>query len=397
VNGLCLMLTAVEPSADALGAGLISALRQRLGPQTRFVGVGGRRMAEEGVRSPFDPSSLAIVGAFNAIAAYPRVRRLVKATAALASAERPDAAILIDAWGFNLRVGLALRRQDPRLPLIKYVAPQVWATRPGRARALARSVDALLALHSFEAPFFQAEGLETLVVGNPALVVPPHAGDGHAFREAQAIPHDAPVLLVLPGSRSGEVKRLIGPFGDAVRRLGEARPELRIVVAVADEVAHEVRDRAAAWAPRPIFVEGEASRWAAMRAASVGLACSGTVTSQLALAGCPMVVAYRLDPLTYRAAQVLIRTPYIALFNVEAQRFIAPERVQGECTGPVLARDLGRLLDDPQLREEQAKAQLETVQRLRQGIDDPAGAAADAVVDLLSRRGLVQPRASSGL
>ncbi|MBV8681713.1 MAG: lipid-A-disaccharide synthase [Caulobacteraceae bacterium] len=381
------MLTAVEPSADAIGAGLMRALRQRLGPETRFVGVGGRRMAIEGVQSPFDPSSLAIVGAFNAIAAYPRVRRLVKATAALARAERPDVAILIDAWGFNLRVAHALRRQDPRLPLIKYVAPQVWATRPGRARTLARSVDALLALHSFDASYFRAEGLETRVVGNPALVPPCDVSDGSEFRKARGIAPEAPVLLVLPGSRSGEVRRLAGPFRDAVRKLTRTRGNLVVVVAVADEVAQEVRDLIGDWTPSPVFVEGEADRGAAMRAATVGLACSGTVTSQLALAGCPMVVAYRLDPFTYRAAQLLIRTPYVALFNVEAQHFIAPERIQGRCTGAGLAEDLGRLLDDPKLRSEQAKAQLEAVERLRMGIDDPVGAAADAVVDLLARRG----------
>jgi lipid-A-disaccharide synthase len=391
------MLTAVEPSADVLGAGLIRALRQRLGPQTRFVGVGGARMAAEGLASAFDPSALAVVGAFNAIAAYPRVRRLAAQTADLARRERPDAAILIDAWGFSLRVAHALRRLDTGLPLIKYVAPQVWATRPGRARTLARSVDHLLALHHFDAPYFEAEGLATTVVGNPALVPRADISDVAAFRTSLEISAADPLLLVLPGSRSGEVRRLASPFGDAVRRLGASRPDLRVVVAAADEVANEVIERTAAWTPRPIIIRGEALRAAAMRAATVALACSGTVTSELALAGCPMVVAYRLDPLTHKAAQVLIRTPYITLFNVEAQRFIAPERVQGRCTGALLASDVAGLLSDPQRRAEQARAQLEAVGRLRQDIDDPVGAAAEAVVDILKKRGLLQPRDSSDL
>jgi lipid-A-disaccharide synthase len=355
-------------------------------------------MGGEGIKSPFDPSALAVVGAFNAIAAYPRVRRLVRETAAFARAERPDVAILIDAWGFNLRVAHALRRLNPDPFLIKYVAPQVWATRPGRARTLARSVDALLALHSFDAPYFEAQGLETRVVGNPALVPPTtNPNDIAAFRASLGIPGEAPILLVLPGSRSGEVRRLMGPFGEAVRRIQRARPELRVIVIAADEVSQQVREHVAGWTPRPVIVRGETERWSAMRSATVALACSGTVTSQLALAGCPMVVAYRLDPLTHKAAQVLIRTRYISLFNVQAQRFIAPERVQGRCTGRILARDLILLLDNPQLREEQGRAQLEAAQRLRQGIDDPVGAAADAVVDLLVERGLVQPRASSGV
>jgi lipid-A-disaccharide synthase len=374
------MLTAVEPSADALGAGLVRALRQRLGPQARFVGVGGARMAGEGIDSPLDPSALAVVGAFNAIAAYPRVRRLVAATADLARRERPHAAILIDAWGFSVRLAHALRRVEPGVSLIKYVAPQVWATRPGRARTLARSVDALLALHHFEAPYFEAQGLETFVVGNPALVAPARTADVLAFRASLGIAADAQILLVLPGSRSGEVRRLAGPFGEAVRRLCVARPSLRVVVAAAHEVAQEVRERTAAWTPRPLIVQGETDRCAAMQAATVALACSGTVTSQLALAGRAMVVAYRLDPLTHKAAQVLIRTPYITLFNVAAGRAVAPELIQGACTGPRLAAALAPLLDDPDLRTRQSHAQREAVERMRGGISDPSGAAAEAVI-----------------
>jgi lipid-A-disaccharide synthase len=380
------MLVAVEPSGDKLGAALAAALRARLGPDLRLVGVGGALMAAEGVISPFDPAALAVVGVFNAMAAYPEVLRRADQTAAMARTERPDAAVLIDAWGFNLRVAHRLRRIDPNVPLIKYVAPQVWATRPGRARTLARAVDRLLTIHSFDAPYFEAVGLPTTFVGNPALNRDFSAADPTAFRASIGAGPTDRILLVLPGSRAGEVDRLTPVFGDAVWRLTGERPDLRVVVGVADGVADRMKARLATWRLRPHLVEGEAVRLSAMRAATVALACSGTVTTELALAGCPMVVAYRLGPLTAAIARVLIRTRYITLFNVAAHAFVAPERVQESCRGDILAADLARLLDDPSAREAQAAAQTTALEIMRGGVTDPIAAAADAVVAILRLR-----------
>jgi lipid-A-disaccharide synthase len=384
----------VETSGDALGAALARALRDRLGESVRFVGVGGPALAREGLASAFDPASLAIVGAFNAIAAYPLVRRRVRETAALAAREAPDVAVLIDAWGFSIRVAKALRRVDPGLPLVKYVAPQVWATRPGRARTLARSVDRLLTIHAFDAPLFEAQGLATTFVGNPALVAAPAGEPPAAFRARLGLGPDQPILLVLPGSREGEVRRLAPPFGDAAARLARDHPDLAVILAAADAVADRVAAAARAWSPAPIVVRGPQDRASAMRAATLALACSGTVTTELAMAGCPMVVGYRLGPLTHAAATLLIRTPWITLFNVAAGRFIAPERVQGRCTGAILAEDLARLLADPQARQRQAQAQSEALEIMRGGLEDPVGAAADAIVEILAAR---QPRASRGV
>jgi lipid-A-disaccharide synthase len=299
--------------------------------------------------------------------------------------EQPDAAVLIDAWGFNLRVARALRRLDPGLPLIKYVAPQVWATRPGRAHTLAGTVDRLLTIHSFDAPYFTAEGLPTTFVGNPALNRDFSSSDPALFRASiDSAPTD-PMLLVLPGSRSGEIDHLMPVFGDAVRRLTSRRPELRIVLAVAAGSADRVKARVAAWPHQPLLVEGEARRLSAMKAATVALACSGTVTTELALAGCPMVVAYKVGPLTHLVARVLIRTRYITLFNVAAGSAVAPERIQGACRSDILAADLSRLLDDAAARDAQVAAQTAALDIMRGGIADPVAAAADAVVDVLSR------------
>ena len=378
----CVMLVAAEASGDALGAALAGAIRERLGEAVRFVGVGGARMAALGIESPFDTGPLSTLGLFDGLAAYPLVLRRVGQTAALAVRERPDVAVLIDAWGFNLRVARRLRRIDGGPRLIKYVAPQIWATRPGRAATLARSVDRLLTIHAFDAPFFEREGLPVTFVGNPALARDFSKADPARFRASLGAGPGDPILLVLPGSRPGEVARLMPPFGAAVNILKAARPGLFIVVAAAETVAPAVKARVSGWG-RALVIEGGAARLDAMRAATVALACSGTVTTELALAGCPMVVAYRLDMLSHLIVKPLIRTPYVTLFNVAAKAFVAPELIQSRCNGPALAREIALRLDDPALRAGQVAAQNAAIEIMRGGIDDPAGAAADAVIDAL--------------
>jgi len=380
----CLMIVAVEPSGDALGAGLISALRSRLGDGVRFIGVGGPRMAQAGIVSPFDPSSLAIIGVFNALRAYPTVLRRVDEAAALAAREGPDAAILIDAWGFNLRLARRLRRVVPGIRLIKYVAPQVWATRPGRARTLAGAVDHLLTIHAFDAPLFRAAGLPTTFVGNPVLGrVPPMEAPAQ-FRGRLGIPVDAPILAVFPGSRAGEVRRLMDPFKNAIARLKAGQTDLRVIIAAAEPVADQVRSHLADWTVPVAVVEGEADRWALMQAATAALACSGTVTTEIAIAGCPMVVAYRLGPLTHAVALCLLRTKFITLLNVAAGDFVVPERVQYACTGKVLAHDLARLLSNPDRRRDQIAAQKAALEVMRGGLSLPLEAAAQAIMHVVN-------------
>ncbi len=379
------MMVAVEPSGDALGAALAQGLRARLGQDLRLVGVGGPQLAAAGLESLFDPAALAVVGAFNALGAYPEVLKRARQLGDAARVETPDVAILIDAWGFNLRVARSLRRASPGLPLIKYVAPQVWATRPGRARTLASVVDHLLTLHSFDAPFFTREGLPTTFVGNPALNRDFSVTDPIGLRARLGLGANDPLLLLLPGSRAGEVSRLMPVFEDTVARLLAEQPRLAVALAVAEGVAGQVKSALKGWRRPPALLEGEGDRLSAMQAATVALACSGTVTTELALASCPMVVTYRLDPLTHLAAKALIRTPYITLFNVAARRFIAPERVQAESNGKRLAADLGRLLDDDGLRRDQIAAQSAALDIMRGGVSDPAAAAAEAVVALMRK------------
>jgi len=381
---LKIMLVAGEPSGDALGAGLARALRARLGPDgVRFVGVGGPRMAAEGVPSPFDIAELSLFGLVELFASARRVYRRIDQTVALALAEQPDAVVLIDAWGFTVRVAKRLRRRAPRLPLVKYVAPQVWASRAGRTRELARVADHVLTLFAFEPPLFEAVGLPATFVGNPVLSRDPSGADPARLRAAIGAA-DKPILLLLPGSRRGEVERLLPRFEAAVSLLKADRPDLRLVIPVADAVADRVKAAVAGWSCPATIVEGEAAKYDAMAAATAALACSGTVTTELAMAGCPMVVAYRVAPVTAVVARIIVRTRFATLFNIAAGRAVAPELIQEACTGPALAAAVAPLLDDPRLREAQARAQAEALVKLGRGVADPAEKAADVVLQVIA-------------
>ena len=378
---LTVMLVAAEASGDDRGAGLARALKRKLRPDgLRLVGVGGARMAAEGVASPFDITELSIFGLTEGLLAWRRVVRRADETAALAAREKPDVAVLIDSWGFTLRVAHRLRRVDPDLPIIKYVGPQVWASRPGRAKTAAEAYDLLLTIHAFDAPLFEREGLETVFVGDSTLAIDFSGADPFRLRAQIGAGPDDPILLVLPGSRPSEIQRVLPPFEDAVARLKAERPNLHVVIPAAPTVAETVKARVAGWPYRAHVVEGEAAKRDAMKAATVALACSGTVTTELALAGCPMVVAYRLAPLTYAILKRLIRTKYVTLFNIAAQDFIAPEMIQADCNGPALAREVALRLDDPTLRARQAERQTEALRKMGRGGPDPSDAAAAAVV-----------------
>lgn len=379
----CVLLVAAEPSGDALGAGLARALTARLGDRVRFVGAGGRQMADAGVKSAFDIAPLSVVGLLEGALAFPAVLARARDLAALARRERPDVAVLIDAWGFSWFAAQAIRRAVPGLPLIKYVAPQVWATRPSRARALPRLFEQVLTLHAFEPPLFERWGGKATFVGNPVLARDVGGADPAALRAELGIAPGAPVLVVLPGSRASEIERLLPVFEDAAHRLKAERPSLEIVVPAAESVATMVKSRVAGWPYRAFVVEGEAARFAAMRAANAALACSGTVTTELAMAGCPMIVGYRLGNVTHFLARFIVRTRFITLVNIAAGREVAPEFIQDRCNGPALAQALGRLLDDPAATARQAAEQNAALDGMGRTMGDPADHAAEAVIAML--------------
>lgn len=377
-----LMLIAAEASGDALGADLMRELRRQApGIDWSFVGVGGAKMQAEGVQSPFDIADLSILGMLEGLKALPRVKRRVAETAALAEREKPDAVILIDSWGFTLRAAHAVRKLMPKVPLIKYVGPQVWATRPGRAKTLAAAVDLLLALHPMDAPYFEREGLKTVVVGNPALNIDFTGADPIAFRKQMNLAAEASLLMVLPGSRPGEIKRLMPVFAEVIQRLKAQRPDLTMVMPVADTIREQllplVKDL-------PVtIIEGEDVKHSAMQAATLALACSGTVSTELALAGCPMIIAYRVEPVTWWIFKTIATIKYVTLFNIAAGKEIAPEFIQPTCTADNLLNAINQRLDDPARLAEQVREQNTALDLMGRGQRPPAEKAAEAVLAFL--------------
>lgn len=382
---LKIMLVAAEASGDALGAGLAQALKARRA-DISFVGVGGPKMAAQGIDSPFDIAQLSILGWLEGLRAYKRVKARVADTVALAVRERPDAVVLIDSWGFTIRVAKGLREALPGVPLIKYVGPQVWASRPGRAKTLAATVDHLLALYSFDAPWFKAEGLPTTVVGSPALHVDMDQADGARFRTSRGIAPDAALLLVLPGSRPSEIARMTPVYEQAVASLKAADPALNVAVVVAGTVADDVTARAGAW-PFRVHLVQEAEKYDAMRACDVALATSGTVSTELALAGAPMVIGYRFGALSYAIMKPFFTGKFATLFNTAADEMIAPELIQNDATGEKLAAAVGRLLSDPEARVDQARRQTAALDLMGREGRDPSEIAAEAVLSVIDQRG----------
>lgn len=385
---LTVMLVAAEASGDALGAGLAKALKRRLGEDAvRFVGIGGAKMAAEGVASPFDIAQLSIIGIVESLRAYPRAMARLKDTLALAKREKPDVAVLIDSWGFNIRLAKALRRQNLTLPLVKYVAPQVWAYRAGRAKDLAGAVDVLLSIQPMDKPYFDAVNLENIFVGNSALARDFSQADPARLRAAIGLSDGEPILLVMPGSRPSEIERIMPAFEDAVVRLKAERPDLAVVVPAAFTVAQAVKARVAGWPFRAHVIEDEALKDDAMVAGTVALACSGTVTTELALAGCPMVVGYRTSAVTYGLLKMLFKPGWVTLLNIAASKTIAPEYLQDDLDGAALARAVAARLDDPDLRATQIAEQTRALELMGRGMPDPSEAAAEAMLGFLRRRG----------
>lgn len=382
---ITVMLVAGEASGDELGGRLARALRARLGEGIRLVGVGGHAMEREGISSPFDISETSVLGIVEGVLALRRIQRRADDTAALAAAEHPAIVVLIDSWGFTLRVAQRLRRADPGLPLIKYVGPQVWATRPGRAKTLAKTVDRLLSIHVFDAPYFERAGLKTTFVGATALSLDLSGADPVRLRRHVGARNDQTIVLVAPGSRPAEIERLARPFAGALRRLAAARRDLCFVLPAAATVADQVKR--ADWGAPVCIVEGDALKYDAMKAATVALACSGTVTSELAMAGCPFVVAYRTAWITFLAYRAIYLQKYITLLNIAADDAVAPEFIQGGCTSRALARALLERLEDPALRARQIAKQDATLAKMGRGGPDPAERAADVILEMLRERG----------
>ncbi len=370
-----LFLIAGEPSGDRLGAALMRSLRALAADGVAFDGIGGEAMAAEGLQSRFPMAELSLVGVAEVLPHLPRLLRRIAETAAAVRAQRPAALVTIDAPSFSLRVGRRLAGAG--IPRIHYVAPQVWAWRPGRARHLGGAVDHLLALLPFEPPFFTRYGVDCRFVGHPAVERP--AGDGPAFRQRHGIDPAARLLCLLPGSRGGEVRRLLPLFGEVAGRLTAGRPDLRLVVPTVRPVAAAVAAAAAAWPGRPVVVEGQGAD--AFAASDAALAASGTVSLELALAGTPTVVTYRANPITAAIVMPLVTVDHVSIPNLIAERRVMPELVQGAARPETLAAEVAPLLDRTAAAARQQAALTGVAAALGAGAEAPSRRAARAILE----------------
>lgn len=371
-NGPLIFLIAGEPSGDQLGARLMAALKQETGGRVRFAGIGGELMMGEGLQSRFPIDELAVMGFFEVL---PQLRTIIgrmRETVRAVKALRPDAVVTIDSPSFTLEVAQRLKGQG--IPLIHYVAPQVWAWKPWRARRIARYLDRLLVLLPFEPPYFERHGLATDFVGHPVV-------EGAAVAAAPGGQEGRPPrLVVLPGSRRGEVTKLLPVFAETVQALVPRHPGLSVTIPTVETVEHLVRSQVAAW-PVPVdVVRGGAAKAAAFAGATAALAASGTVALELAVAGVPTVVAYRFAGPVGLLSPRLLSVPFVSLVNLIAGREVQPEFLQQRCRREKILPAIDRLLSDPAARAAQREGYSGVVEALTPPEGTPSRAAAGRIL-----------------
>ena len=369
-----------EQSGDVLGGRLMEALHAAR-PDVRFAGVGGPRMVEQGLDPIFPMQDLAVMGLLEVLPRIRQLRRRLNQAVADVRARRPDVLVTIDSPGFTLR--LLRRLAGSGIPRVHYVAPQVWAWREHRVREFPGLWERLLCLLPFEPAFFARHGLPATFVGHPVLQSGADQGDGARFRAANGLAADARVLVLMPGSRRNEVPRLLPVFGATLSLLSDRIPGLVPVVPVASAVAETVRHAAEAWPVRPVIVTDLADKHDAYASASAALTKSGTSTLELALAGVPMAVTYRVNPLTAAIARHLIRIPHVAMVNLLAGRPVVPELLQQDCRPAKLAETVERLLGGQTAALAQRTAFRDVAKRLLAPSGTPAEAAAREVLAVL--------------
>lgn len=377
-----IMMVVGEPSGDLLGAQIMAALKRLTGGAVDITGVGGPAMEAQGLTSLYSIADTSVMGFNEVVPKIPKILARVRQAADYAMETRPDLVVLIDSPDFTHRIGRRLSKRAPDITVVKYVAPQVWASRPKRAEKLAEFVDYLLCLLPFEPPFFESYGLDTRFVGHP-VVERVEKGNGAGFRARHGIPAEAPVLAVLPGSRSNEVRMILPVFKEAVALLGAEVDGLQTVIVTLDHVRDKVVAGTEKW-PTPLTIVDQDEKSDAFAAADTALAASGTVSTELALAKVPMVIAYRLGWFTYAMFRGLIKVPFISLINLIEKRGVIAELVQDDCTAPDIAAEAEVLLTN----EEAARRQVEGCQSalVEMGLGDapPSERAAQALLDIIA-------------
>ncbi|MFD2057933.1 lipid-A-disaccharide synthase [Mesorhizobium calcicola] len=379
-RALKVAIVAGEESGDLLGADIVRSLKQATGREVQLVGLGGRHLQALGLVSPFDAGEIALMGFSAILRDLPRLMRRIGQLAKTVADEKPDCLITIDSPDFSLRVARKVRAANPSIPIIHYVCPSVWAWRPGRAVAMKPYVDHILCILPFEVKELERLG------GPPGTYVGhrlTHDAGVLGAAKAQDLPRDlaadrVKTLLVLPGSRRGEVRRLLDPFGETVSMLRARGHRLRLLLPTVPHVADLVRSSVNRWDEKPEIIVDPQRKWQAFGKADAALIASGTVSLELALAGVPMVSCYRVDPVVRVVAPYLLSVWSALLPNLIADRALVPEFYNEYVKPNNLARQLEALFADSGMRAWQKQGFAEIARRM--ATDKPSGEIAAQVV-----------------
>jgi len=380
---LKIFILAGEPSGDRLGGALMAGLHQ-LAPAVSFDGIGGPVMQAQGLVSRFPMDELSIMGLAEVLPKYLHLKRRIREVAQAVIETKPDVLITIDAPDFSLRVAKLVKKSSS-IRTVHYVAPSVWAWRPGRAKRMARVIDQVLALLPFEPRFMQAAGMDCDFVGHPVVAEPLATPNEVSQFRAEMGLDDAPFVLALPGSRRSEVERLAPVFGDALAAFRKDHPKMRVVVPAAAPVAGLVREQLQSWPGEALVLDpsdfepaiAQAHKRAAFAAADLALAASGTVSLELAAAKTPMVIAYRFNWLTWQIMKRMTLIDTVTLVNLVTCSQFVPECLGPDCNADTIARALSQVAADPQAQQQ---AMALTMKQLGQGGEDPGLRAAQAVL-----------------
>ena len=376
-------LIAGEASGDLLASRLMTALKDKTDGKVTFAGVGGATMKEQGFDSLFDNSELAVMGLIEVLPRVPKILRLIRQVINDIKTKQPDIVITIDSWSFSDNIHRRLRGVN--IPHIHYVAPQVWAWKAGRAAKMASKIDGLLTLLPFENKYFTKYGIDTVCVGHPVVEGFVSASVHKDFKKQHNIPQSAKVLCVLPGSRHNEIRYLLPIFAKTVRLMQDRYPDLYVVIPTVAAVAKDVEEAVPSW-QNTIVLPDIKDKASAFATSDLALAASGTVSLELAMAGVPHIIGYKLSPITAYFAKKILRVKYVNLINIIADKLIIPECLQEHCTPQILFEHLQMLLEDKVIATEQLSKAKEVLSQIGYGSKQtPSAKAADKVLDIIAK------------
>lgn len=376
-----IFFVAAEPSGDQLGREVADYLRS-IDSNLTFVGIGGSAMREIGIQSDIDTSPLSVVGLFEGFKVWPTAVRLASLAVDQIIDARPKVVVLIDSWGFSLRIAQKLRKRSPDIPIVKLIGPQVWATRSGRAKTLAATVDHLLCIYDIERPYYERHGLKTTVIGVPALSRT-NKGDGQKFRKEHGIGDDQKFLLVLPGSRKSEMNLVAPVLVEAAQRIKEAVPNLVVKSVPARTVEEYYRQKFQSY--NSIEVVDEADKRDAIAGADLAIVCSGTASTEVAVQETPLMVGYRSGWLTWAIARgLLYQRHHITLLNIISDdQEIIPEFVQTRLRSGLIAKKGIAMLNSEERLKEAVILQNQALKRMKVDEKPPYQIASEAIMSYL--------------